>query len=135
MLGDAETVRRLQIALDWVQITIVEGHITGVILHINRTATDIHRDESIRSYVPLAQSLRYKTVDHRETELTGQIIRGNVPRVGAQHGPVVAIASLWVTRGTGEDVVCVVVEVVAEAVIVPVQDDAVVSLNDINERC
>lgn len=67
-------------------------------------------------------------------KLTSQIIRRQIQCVWPERNTIVAVSRLRIPRRAAKDEICVVGIEMAHAVIVAVQDDAVMCYNNINQR-
>lgn len=112
VLGNGEAVGGCLVILDRVVVGTVQQHVTSVVLEVQGVVADVESDETVGGLLGVG------------TEPLG---------VGAEGNAVVAVAGLGITSGTGENEVHTLVLVVGHAVIVAVDNDAVVLADDVNQ--
>ncbi len=134
MLRDLECVRRIQIVRHLEKVSTFESHVAKIVLDIDHVSADVHRREPIRSCVGSVSA--YCTVLRMSKfgPPTAERIGAQELGVGTRRSAIVAIARLRVASTPGEDKVGVVAIKVAHAVIMPIQNRAMVLSNDLDER-
>lgn len=113
VLGNGEAVGGCLVILDTVVVGTLQQHVTSVVLEVQGVVADVESDETVGGLLGVG------------TEPLG---------VGAEGNTVVAVAGLGVTSATSENEVHTLVVVVGHAVIVAVDDYAVVLADDVNQR-
>ena len=108
-----EGIDRLHVVLDRVVIGTHVGHVTSIVLNVDVLLADIHGDEPASS---------------------GRGVGGQEFGVRAKFHSIVAVASGGQASCTTEHVVGVVVVVVCKAVVVAVENNALVLLDNLNQR-
>ena len=107
-----ETVQWLQIILHWEEITALKLHVANIVVKVEILLGDIQRHKAISRRL---------------------LIRTQELHVRPQRDPVVAVACLGEAGRAGKHKMCVLVVVVRGAVIVTVEDNAVVPLHNVDQ--